>query len=93
MQKHQDMRKAHSLSKPNLVGGLSLSTPGTTGPQKRRSSAHTPTLHPPQIQEVQGQKTRSFGPKVRMNQVNEVNAQNLKSPKGLRDCNGLVSPK
>ena len=35
MQKQRDMGKAHWLSKPALVGGLSLSTPGTTGPQRR----------------------------------------------------------
>ena len=40
MQKQQDMGKAHWLSKTTLAGGLSLSTPGTTGPQKRGSSAH-----------------------------------------------------
>ena len=48
MQKQQDMGKAHWLSKPTLVGGLSLSDPGTTGPQRRGFSAHTLTLHPPQ---------------------------------------------
>ena len=41
MQKQQDIGKAHWLSKPTLVGGVSLSTPGTTGPPKRGSSAHT----------------------------------------------------
>ena len=49
MQKQQDMGKAHWLSKPTLVGGLPLSTPGTTGPQKQGSSAYTITLHPPKI--------------------------------------------
>ena len=48
MQRQQDMGKAHWLSKPTLVGGLSLSTPRTTGPQKQGSGAHTLTLHPPQ---------------------------------------------
>ena len=52
MQKQQDMGKAHWLSKPTLVGGLSLSTPGTTGPQRRGSSAYTLTLHPPQISQL-----------------------------------------
>ena len=47
MQKQQDMGKAHWLSKATLVGGLSLSTPGTTGPQKRGSTAYTLPLHPP----------------------------------------------
>ena len=49
MQKQQDMGKAHWLSKPTLVGGSSLPTHGTTGPQRRGSSAYTLTLHPPQI--------------------------------------------
>ena len=49
MQKQQDIGKAHWLSKPTLVGGVSLSTPGTTGPQKQGSSAYTLTHHPPQI--------------------------------------------
>ena len=49
MQKQQDTGKAHWLSKPVLVGGLSLSTPGTTGPQRRGSSAYTLTLHCPRI--------------------------------------------
>ena len=35
MQKQPDMGKAHWLSKPTLVEGLSLSTPGTTRPRKR----------------------------------------------------------
>ena len=41
MQKQQHMGKAHWLSKPTLVWGWSLFTPGTTGPQKRGSSAYT----------------------------------------------------
>ena len=41
MQKQQDMGEAHWLSKPTLVGGLSLSTPGTTGPQRQGFSAYT----------------------------------------------------
>ena len=44
MQKPQDMAKAHWLSKPTLGEGLSLSTPGTTGPQKPGSSACTLAL-------------------------------------------------
>ena len=52
MQKQQDMGKAHWLSKPTLVGGLSLSTPGTTEPQRRGSSAYTLTLHPPGISQL-----------------------------------------
>ena len=52
MQKQQDMGKAHWLSKPTLVGGLSLSTPGTTEPQRRGSSAYTLTLHPPRISQL-----------------------------------------
>ena len=52
MQKQQDMGKAHWLSMPTLVGGFSLSTPGTTGPQKQGSSAYTLTLHPPQISQL-----------------------------------------
>ena len=52
MQKQQDIGKAHWLSKPTLVGGLSLSIPGTTGPQKRGSSAYTITHHPPQISQL-----------------------------------------
>ena len=52
MQNQQDMGKAHWLSKPTLVEGLSLSTPGTTGPQKPESSAYTLTLHPPQISQL-----------------------------------------
>ena len=39
MQKQQDMTKAHWLSKPTLVGGLSLSTRGITGPLKQGSGA------------------------------------------------------
>ena len=35
MQNQQDMGKANWLSKATLVGGLSLSTPRTTGPQRR----------------------------------------------------------
>ena len=49
MQKQQDMGKAHWLSKPTLVGGWSLSIPGTTGPQKQGCSAYTITRPPPQI--------------------------------------------
>ena len=52
MQKQQDIGKAHWLSKPTLVGGVSLSTPGTTGPQKRGSSAHTLTYHSPEISQL-----------------------------------------
>ena len=52
MQKQQDMGKAHWLSKPTLVGGLSLSTPGTTGPQKPGSSAYTLLLDPPKISQL-----------------------------------------
>ena len=52
MQKQQDMGKAHWLLKPTLVGGLSFSTPGTTGPQKRGSSAHPLTLDPPEISQI-----------------------------------------
>ena len=52
MQKQQDMGKAHWLSKPILVGGLSLSIPGTTGPQKQGSSAYTLTLHSSQISQL-----------------------------------------
>ena len=52
MQKQQDMSKAHWLSKPTLVGGLSLSTPGTTGLQRRGSSAGTLTHHLPQISQI-----------------------------------------
>ena len=48
MQKQQDMGKAHWLSKPTLLGGLSLSTPGTTGRQRQGSSSYTLTLRPPQ---------------------------------------------
>ena len=47
MQKQQDIGKAHWLSEPTLVGGVSLSTPGTTGRQRRGSSAYTLTHHPP----------------------------------------------
>ena len=43
LRKQQDMCKAHWLSKPTLVGGPSLSTPGTTGPQKQGSSAYSPS--------------------------------------------------
>ena len=49
MQKQQDIGKAHWLSKPTLVGGLSLSIPGAIGPQKQGSSAYTLTLHSPKI--------------------------------------------
>ena len=49
MQKQQDIGKAHWLSKPTLVGGVSLSTSGTTGLQKRGSSDYTLIHHPPQI--------------------------------------------
>ena len=52
MQKQQDMAKAHWLSKPTLVGGLSLSTRGFTGPQKQGSSAYTLVLHSPQISQL-----------------------------------------
>ena len=52
MQKQQDMGKAHWLSKPTLVGGLSLSTPGATGPQGQGSSAHALTLHSPKISQL-----------------------------------------
>ena len=52
MQKQQDTGKAHWLSEPTLVGGLSLSTPSTTGPQKQGSSAYTLTLHPPRISQL-----------------------------------------
>ena len=52
MQKQQDIGKAHWLSKPALLGGVSLSTPGTTGPQKRGSSAYTLTHHPHQISQL-----------------------------------------
>ena len=43
MRRQQHMGKAHWLSKPTLVGGLSLSTPGTTRPQKQGSSAYSPS--------------------------------------------------
>ena len=46
MQKQQDMGKAHWQSRPVLVGGLSPSNPGTTGPRKQGSSAQTLTHHP-----------------------------------------------
>ena len=46
MQKQQDMGTSHWLSKPTLVRGLSLSTPGTTEPQKMGCNAYTHTLHP-----------------------------------------------
>ena len=49
MQKQQDMGKAHWLSKPTLMGGLSLSTAGTTRHWKLGSSAYTVTLHGPEI--------------------------------------------
>ena len=52
MQKPQDMGKAHLLSKPTLVGGLSLSTPGTSVAQKLGSSAYPLTLHAPQTSEL-----------------------------------------
>ena len=52
MKKQQDMGKAHWLSKPTLVGGLSLSTPGTTGCQKAGSSGYTLTLYRPQISQL-----------------------------------------
>ena len=48
MQKQQDIGKANWLSKPTLVEGVSLPTPGTTGPQKRGSSAYTLPHHCPQ---------------------------------------------
>ena len=46
MQKQQDIGKAHWLSKPTLVGGVSVFSPGTAGPQNRGSSAYTLTQHP-----------------------------------------------
>ena len=52
MQKQQDMGKARWLSKPTLVGGLSVSIPRTTGLQKRGSRANTLNLHPPQISQL-----------------------------------------
>ena len=52
MHKQQDMGKAHWLSRPTLVGGLSLSTPGTTRPQMLGSSAYTLSLHPPEISQL-----------------------------------------
>ena len=48
MQKQQDIGQAHWLSKPTLVGGLSISTSSTTGSQKRGSSAYTLPHHRPQ---------------------------------------------
>ena len=47
MPKQKDMGKAHWLSKPALVGRLSLPSPGTTGPQKPESRAPTLIFHPP----------------------------------------------
>ena len=58
MQKQQDIGKANWLSKPTLVGGVSLSTSGTTGPQKRGSSAYTLTHHPPQISQLKSPSGR-----------------------------------
>ena len=58
MQKQQDIGKAHWLSKPTLVGGVSLSTPGTTGPQRRGSSAYTLTLHPTRISQLKSPEGR-----------------------------------
>ena len=58
MQKQQDMGKAHWLSRPTLVGGLSLSTPSTTGPQRQGSSAYALTLHPPQISQLKSPCSR-----------------------------------
>ena len=52
MRKQQDMGKAHWLSKPNLVGGLSVSTPGTPGRQKQGSGAYTFTNHLPKISQL-----------------------------------------
>ena len=52
MQKQQDIGKAHWLSKASVVGGLSLSTPGTTGLQRLGSSAYTLSLHPPEIPQL-----------------------------------------
>ena len=52
MQKQQDIGKAHWLSEATLVGGLSFSTPGTTGLQRRGSSAYTLTLHLPEISQL-----------------------------------------
>ena len=48
MQRQQDMGKAHELLKPTLVEGLSLCTPGTTGPRKLGYNAYRLTLLPPQ---------------------------------------------
>ena len=62
MQKQQDMGKAHWLSKPTVVGGLSLSTPGTTGPQKRGFSAGTLTHHPPQISQLKSLLRQEIAP-------------------------------
>ena len=52
MQNQQDLDKAHCLSKPTLVEGLSRSTLGTTGPQKQGSSAYRLSLQPPQISQL-----------------------------------------
>ena len=52
MQKQQDIGKAHWLSKPTLVKGVSLSTPGTPQPQKQGSSAYAITHHPPEISQL-----------------------------------------
>ena len=58
MQKQQDMGKADWLSKPTLLGGSSLSTPGTTGPQRQGSSAYTLTLQIPQISQLKSPWSR-----------------------------------
>ena len=62
MQNQQDMGKAHWLSKPTLVGGFSLYTPGTTGPLKRGSSAYTLTHHPPQIFQLKSPLGQEIAP-------------------------------
>ena len=62
MQKQKDMGKAHWLSKPTQLGGLSLSTPGTTGPQKRGSSAYTLTHHPPEIFQLKSPLGQEIAP-------------------------------
>ena len=62
MQKQQDIGKAHWLSKRTLVGGVSLSTPGTTGPQKRGSSAYTLTHHPLQISQLKSRLGQEIAP-------------------------------
>ena len=60
MRKQQDMGKVHWLSRPTLVGACPLSTPGTTGPQRRWSSACTSTLHPPQISQLKSPWGRRY---------------------------------